>query len=317
MAVYGEHISVALGEHVVQFYEDDSQLGQTVGRYLTATLEDGGVAIVIATEPHRRLFGSELEAAGLDPRAASGDGSLIMLDAAATMTEFVHDGKVDRDAFRRVVGSVVRRAAASGRPVRAYGEMVALLWEAGDVLAAIELERAWNELAAELPFALFCAYRSDSVQRHDHAEVLREVCHLHTSVVSPSGGERHHPPSGPKICAHFPAERQAPRAARHFVADVLTRWGHPSRLLEDAKLVVTELATNAVRHGRSAFSVEIHPHGACVRLSVRDACGARPIPRVNPTATSGHGLRLIDAIATRWGTEIAGDGKVVWAELRV
>jgi anti-sigma regulatory factor (Ser/Thr protein kinase) len=316
MAVDEKHISVASGEHVVEFYENDSQLGRTVGRYLAAALQNGGGAVVIATEPHRRLFRSELEAAGLDPGAASSDGSLILLDAAETMARFIQAGEIDCDAFRRTVGSVLRAAAATGRPVHAFGEMVALLWEDGDVMAAIELERAWNRLAAELPFALLCAYRSDSGHSLDRADVLREVCRLHTSVFRASAGEQDAAPSGPKICAHFAAERHAPRAARHFAAEVLARWGHASTLLEDVKLVVTELATNAVRHGRSAFSVEIHPHGACVRVSVRDASRARPTPRDNPMAPSGRGLRLIDAIAARWGAEIAGDGKVVWAELR-
>jgi MEDS: MEthanogen/methylotroph, DcmR Sensory domain/Histidine kinase-like ATPase domain len=316
MAVDGQDISVASGDHVVQFYEDDLQLGRMAGAYLAAALEDGGVAIAIATEPHRRLFESELEAAGLDLLAASCDGSLILLDAAETMAGFVHAGDVDGDGFRRIVGSVVRQAAESGGPVRAYGEMVALLWDAGDVLAAIELEKAWNQLAAELPFALLCAYRSDTVDTQDLAGALREVCHLHTSVLGSSPTEQDPPLSGPKICAHFEAERHAPTAARHFAADVLGRWGHPSTLLEDAKLVVTELATNAVRHARSAFSVEIHPYGACVRVSVRDASRVRPIPRDNPQAPSGRGLRLIDAIAARWGAEIADDGKTVWAELR-
>ena len=71
MAVALEEITVGAGEHVVQFYEDDSQLAQTVGGYLTAALEDGAVAIVIATEAHRRLFAAELEAAGVDLAASS------------------------------------------------------------------------------------------------------------------------------------------------------------------------------------------------------------------------------------------------------
>ena len=93
-----------------------------------------------------------------------------------------------RDAFFEVIGGVIRDAVGTGRPVRAYGEMVALLWEAGDVLAAIDLETLWNELASELPFALYCAYHSESVAANEHADALHDVCRLHSAVI-PSPGE--------------------------------------------------------------------------------------------------------------------------------
>src|SRR5947209_9173769 len=186
MTVDLEEIAVDIGEHVVQFYEDESQLAHTVGAYLTSALDDGAIAVVIATEAHRRLFSAELERAGLDPTQHSLDRTLIVLDAADTLARFVSGGQVDRKAFRAIVGSVVRQAAETGRPVRAYGEMVALLWDAGDVLAAIELEKAWNELSSELPFSLVCAYPSASVEGHEHADALHEVCDLHTSIVGSS-----------------------------------------------------------------------------------------------------------------------------------
>src|SRR5436305_9189818 len=104
MAVELEEITVRGGDHVVQFYEDDTQLAQTVGGYLTAALEDGAVAIVIATGPHRRLFVAELESAGADSAESSRDGTLILLDAADTMAGFVEDGQVDHERFRSVVG---------------------------------------------------------------------------------------------------------------------------------------------------------------------------------------------------------------------
>jgi hypothetical protein len=66
--------------------------------------------------------------------------------------------------------------------------MVTLLWQAGDVLSAIDLETLWNELAGELPFSLYCSYRSDSMMGHAQADALHEVCRLHSSVV-PAPGE--------------------------------------------------------------------------------------------------------------------------------
>ena len=81
----------------------------------------------------------------------------------------------------------MRDAAASGRRVRAYGEMVALLWDAGDVLGAIELETLWHELGRELSFSLFCSYPASSVSGPEHAQALHQVCHLHSAVLRPAG----------------------------------------------------------------------------------------------------------------------------------
>jgi anti-sigma regulatory factor (Ser/Thr protein kinase) len=318
MAVELEEITIGAGDHVVHFYEHESHLLRAVGRYLSAALENGAVAIVIATEAHRSAFEAQLEAGRSDLGDCCFGGRLIFLDAAATMAGFVHQGEVDREGFRQIVGSVVREAAATGNPVHAYGEMVALLWEAGHVLAAIELEKAWNELACEVPFALVCGYRSESVQGDEHADALQEVCHLHSSALhAPPAHDRHSSASRRGLSAHFEPERTAARQARHFVVDVLTRWGHAGGFLEDAQLVVTELATNAIVHARSPFSVRLQPQGRGVRLAITDTSLSRPtLHDAGPLATSGRGLRLVDALATNWGVELATDGKTVWAELQ-
>jgi anti-sigma regulatory factor (Ser/Thr protein kinase) len=319
MAVEVADIAIDTGDHVVQFYEHESDLAQTVGRYLSDAVRTGAVGVVIATETHRRAFEAELIAAGIDLAEACREGTLISLDAAATMAAFMSDGRIDSAAFPEVIGSVVRQAGDTGRPVRAYGEMVALLWDAGNVLAAIELEELWNDLARELPFSLLCGYHSDIANQPEHAEALQRVCHLHSSVLGPPRPDDHAAPRSAvaEVSAEFSAERGAPRQARHFVTDILARWGHADAFVEDAQLLVTELATNAVVHARSSFSVVARAEDARVRLSVRDGSPVGPTLRDGgPMAVSGRGLRLVAALSTDWGVDVTGDGKTVWAELQ-
>ena len=190
MAVALADIALDASDHVVHFYERESELAETVARYLADGAQAGAVGIVIATEPHRRLFAAELVAAGVDPASGCSDGTLILLDASATMAGFMTDGRIDRDAFREVIGSVVRQAGATGRPVRAFGEMVALLWDAGNVLAAIELEELWNELGRELDFTLLCGYHSESVNGAEHEDALQEIRRLHSSVLQAGRPQR-------------------------------------------------------------------------------------------------------------------------------
>lgn len=293
----------------MQFYERDADLVIGVGGYLVDAAREAAVSVVIATEAHRDAFTRHLDAQGIDAGAAQRDGSLVLLDAAATLDRFMPDGRIDRDVFFEVIGGVLRDAGAERRAVRAYGEMVALLWDAGDVLAAIDLETLWNELAGELPFSLYCAYRSDSVEGHEHAEALHEVCRQHSSVV-PVPGEV------VEVAADFPARATAASAARRLVADAVGHWGHDRQLVADAELVTSELATNAILHARSPFRVSVKRYGRVVRITVHDRAPALPaVLEPDHMRASGRGMQLIGAISRRWGIEIDADGKTVWAEL--
>jgi anti-sigma regulatory factor (Ser/Thr protein kinase) len=281
----------AVCAHAVQLYARETDLVGAVATHLAEGLHAGGAGIVIATEPHRRAFATAIEATGADT------ATLTTLDAERTLSRFCSGGRIDHAAFRREIGGLVR--AAGGGPVRAYGEMVALLWDAGEVLAAIELEERWNDLGRELEFSLLCGYHLDSVAGHDAA--LEDVCRLHTSV---------------ETTAHFGALRDAPSAARDFVADALRRGAAAPTLLSDAQLLVAELATNAVLHACSRFSVAVRMGDPTVRIAVRDASPLPPVQRdPAPTEASGRGLALVDALAADWGVEVSGPGKTVWAEL--
>ncbi len=321
MAVETQERAIESGEHVVQFYEDDAELLEAIGPYLTAAAVAGDVAIVIATEAHRQAFEAALEVEGIDVAQAGAGGMLRWLDAASTMAEFITDGQIDHDAFDEVVGGLMRTAAESGRPIRAYGEMVALLWDEGNVLGAIELERLWNELARELPFSLFCAYPAASVAGSEHAEALHQVCHLHSSVLlSPASFEKETAVSEEEavleVVAEFAAERESPGRARRQVVAALREWGHDESLVQDTALVLSELATNAVVHAGSAFSVAIRARGSVLRVAVQDASPLdAAASEEGLIARTGHGLGLIDVLATRWGVDASASGKVVWAEL--
>ena len=237
----------------------------------------------------------------------------MWLDAAETLARFMPDGRIDPDAFHYVVGGLVREASQSGRAkrsrsatgrIRAYGEMVDLLWDAGDVLGAIELEKLWNELAREYDFSLWCAYHGHSLAVHDHADELDDVCHLHTRVIE-------------EATARFAAGADAPLAARRFVSSVLTRRPYEDRVhLADARLVVSELASNAVLHAGTPFAVSLRYTGSAVRISVRDGSRTHPVLRNGgPASLSGRGLHLVAAMAETWGVDAGPDGKTVWAEL--
>jgi hypothetical protein len=301
-----------LDGHVVQFYGHEEELADQVAGYLLDALQDGGAAVVIAIAAHRHVFEGRLTQAGVDLAAAARDGRYQVLDAGDTVRALTPGGQPDPDTFDRLIGGLIRRAGQHGRPVRAYGEMVALLWDAGLVNAAIELEEMWNSLGQRYSFSLFCAYPASSVSGDGQLEAFTEVCRLHRSVV---GGW----PAAPAASANRAAARafafsaDAPAAARHFAVDAVRRLG-AADLTDDTALVVTELAANAIVHAQTGFTVNLSAGPDVLRISVRDAS---PPPPAGLPAAPLHGLGAVDVLASRWGVEPLGhSGKSVWVELR-
>jgi anti-sigma regulatory factor (Ser/Thr protein kinase) len=285
--------------HGVQFYRDEAELCYTVGTFVADGIRDGGASIVVATEPHRRSFDDALATAGIDPDAARNDGSLLNVDAATMLASITKDGRLDRAAFDARAATIVRRAAKTHRSVRVYGEMVSMLWDAGDVIGAIELETLCNELRRELRVTMLCAYHRETLSDDSHADALSAVCRLHSAVLG-----------------HFPNDITAPGDARRLVADALLRWGHEQELSEAAALVVSELASNAVRHARSPFSVLTRFDQHVIRIWVRDASDTMPQLREGGLAAgTGMGLQMVAALAGAWGVEVRAGGKSVWAQL--
>jgi DcmR-like sensory protein/histidine kinase-like protein len=296
--------------HVVTFYGQDRELVQAVGGFLADALVGGGVAVVVATGEHRKALEEWLAGSGVDAGSAEASGAYLALDAGRTVARFLRDGRPDAAGFDSVVGQVIREAAQSGQPVHVYGEMVSLLWAAGLVNAALELETLWNALAAEVPFSLFCSYPAHAVTSSTHRDALSEVCRLHGGVLGTTEG----PASGRiESSASFPSGYGSPRAARRFVCEALAQWGAVGAI-DDAAIVVTELANNAVLHAHTGFVVTLSCDGGDLRICVEDAA---PLTEGSPPAAEpGHGLAVVAAVSRRWRAEDTGSGKAVWADLQ-
>jgi MEDS: MEthanogen/methylotroph, DcmR Sensory domain len=174
-------------EHAVQLYRDVSELSRSVAAFLAAGFRAGDPAIVIATAGHWSVFASELERLGVDSAALEGKGLLVRAGAEETLDAFMEEELPSAKRFERVVGGIVDETSARfpGRTIRAFGEMVDVLWQRGQEQAAIALEELWNELAKTRSFALLCGYHLDvfhpEVQRGALPEVIRT--HSHTRTV--------------------------------------------------------------------------------------------------------------------------------------
>ena len=168
--------------HAVQFYGDDAELLKTVGTFLSEGLVAGQPAIVIATPGHRIAIEKALESHLIDVAAAKRLGDLVMLDAEEMLATFIVDQAPVGSLFRRSIGDVIEQTLRGRErtPIRAFGEMVDVLWKLGRTEAAVRLEVLWNNLAETHVFSLLCGYSIGNFYKQ--TERYQEVCDLHTHV---------------------------------------------------------------------------------------------------------------------------------------
>src|SRR4051812_23880356 len=117
----------------------------------------------------------------------------------------------------------------------------------------------------------------------------------------------------------LPPDPRSAREARKFIAEFCTAAQLPEDFCFTAALMVSELVTNAVIHGRTSATIEVHRPPGTLRVAVRDDNPQLPPLGDKPTldAESGRGLMIVAALADRWGVEQAIDGKAIWFELNV
>jgi hypothetical protein len=120
------------------------------------------------------------------------DRRLQFFDAQETMDSFLVDGEPDWIRFEQKIGSVIRdaKAAPGSSGVRAYGEMVDLLWKQGRLGAATRLEGFWNRLRRTEPLTLFCSYTVDVLAPGTTSVELQELISTHSQLLpARSNGE--------------------------------------------------------------------------------------------------------------------------------
>jgi two-component sensor histidine kinase len=117
------------------------------------------------------------------------------------------------------------------------------------------------------------------------------------------------------IQTHFDSSSGSVPAARRFAIGTLHDVS--SQVTHTVAMIVTELASNCVRHAASSgFAVKIDQTAGAVQIEVTDNGGGTPAPRaVRPTDPSGRGLQIVKALADAWGVVDTADGtgKTVWA----
>jgi hypothetical protein len=171
--------------HAVRFYEDDKSLCRIVSGFIAEGLALDQPALIIATKPHIDCIIENLTAATINVELLKQKGDLLLLDARQTLATFMVNGQPDADFFKASATTALDQLARGRtKTIRAYGEMVDVLWKDGLSAAAIKLEMLWNRLANTHDFSLLCGYAMGNFYKN---ATIDDVCRHHTHVVSDTG----------------------------------------------------------------------------------------------------------------------------------
>lgn len=173
---------IAPFEHIAQFYEHDGALLDALVGFIGGGLKAGESAIVIATAEHLKALEGQLQASGVDLATARSHDQYITLEAEDALARFMANQWPDDKLFADLVTELITRARANGRRVRAFGEMVALLWARGDEAATIRLEHLWHQICKSQAFSLFCAYPKTGFTE-DPSDSISQICAVHSRII--------------------------------------------------------------------------------------------------------------------------------------
>ena len=146
------------GHHVCQVYDDDAAFLDQLTGFVGHGLWNGEAVLVIAGNAHVAGLEARLRATGLDLAHLRADDRFICLNPEATLAQFMVESWPDRARFDAVIGAAFARARRNGRSVRAFGEMVGLLWAEGHHAATVRLEALWQDFVARENIQVLCAY---------------------------------------------------------------------------------------------------------------------------------------------------------------
>lgn len=173
---------VAARDHIVQIYDDEDVVLDTLEGFVTSGFLNGDSVVIIATNERISILEKRLLRKGFDLHTFLATDQYITLDAVDTLSSFIINDWPDKKLFEDFITIVIKRAQKDNRKVRAFGEMVAILWEKGFNEATIQLENLWHDLHTKVGFSLYCAYPRNGFHPAA-AEAIEKICCAHSMVI--------------------------------------------------------------------------------------------------------------------------------------
>ncbi len=173
---------IAASDHLIQIYDNDKHFLNTVEGFAGSGIIAGDSVIIISTQAHLDQLQKRLTDHNFDLDQLIKEDAYIPLEVEDTLAKFMVNGQPDETLFNALISGLLTRARKRSANVRAFGEMVALLWKQGNHEATVKLEQLWHNLHSVERFSLFCAYPKNSFTPiHDQSVV--DICRVHSKMI--------------------------------------------------------------------------------------------------------------------------------------
>jgi hypothetical protein len=176
---------IAPCEHVLQIYDNNEIFINTLAGFVGDGINAGDCTIVLATREHLQSLDTALSAHGINVGSLISEDQYIPIVAEDALALFMINDWPDPALFLKMVTGLFNRASKNNRNVRAFGELVAVLWAQGNNGATVQLEHLWNQFCAQNQMTLFCAYPKSGFTE-DAEESIKSICATHSKIISGS-----------------------------------------------------------------------------------------------------------------------------------
>ena len=176
---------IASTDHLVQIYENDNVLMNTLEGFVGDGFIRDQCAIIIATPEHLQNLDERLARQGFNDEELKATSQFITATVEDALQAIMVNNKLDKILFESFVAGLMNKAAACNKKIRVYGEIVGELWRNGLHDATIQLEKMWHTLQQKNSFCLFCAYPQRDFKHDDHRSI-NMICNTHSKVIDGS-----------------------------------------------------------------------------------------------------------------------------------
>ena len=173
---------IAPCDHLVQVYENDKIFLDTLEGFAGTGFLANDSVVIIATSIHLDALNERLQKQGFDLNVLTATDQYIPIDAEDLLATFLVDDWIDEKIFNSFITDLISRARQHNGKVRAFGEMVAVLWGRGQCGATVQLESLWNQLHERSQFSLFCAYPKTGFTQST-TDSIDIICKKHARII--------------------------------------------------------------------------------------------------------------------------------------
>jgi hypothetical protein len=176
---------IAPCDHVVQIYESDGVFLDALSGFVGGGINSGDCCIIIATDNHLKALENRLTSYGIQVHDLISEKRYFPLNAEETLKKFMINNWPDETLFNQTVSELLAACSCDNRRIRAFGEMVAILWAEGHNGATVQLEHLWNKFCEKQSFCLFCAYPRSGFTEDINTSIMH-ICGTHSKMISGS-----------------------------------------------------------------------------------------------------------------------------------